>query len=149
MKTAIPRLLLSLFFLASIAGCNCSANADKNSNTPTLENSYWKLVELDGKPITAVDNQREPHIILRGGQPGVLGGSGGCNRLMGSYVLDGDSITFNKVAMTMMACAKGMETEHSFAITLEGKKNWLIKGNTLLLQDQQGKIVAQFTVQYM
>jgi heat shock protein HslJ len=48
-----------------------------------------------------------------------------------------------------MACAKGMETEHSFAITLEGKKNWLIKGNTLLLQDQQGKIVAQFTVQYM
>lgn len=78
MKTAIQRLLLSIFFFTCIAGCNCNAiNDDKNSNTPTLENSYWKLVELDGKPVATIDNQREPHIILRGGQPGALSGSGG------------------------------------------------------------------------
>jgi heat shock protein HslJ len=150
MKTATSRLLFLLFFLAGIAGCNCKdTNASNDSNSPTLENSYWKLVELNGKPVAVVDNQKEPHIILRGGEPAALGGSGGCNRLMGSYTMDGNIITFNKIAMTMMACPNGMNTEHIFAATLEGKKHWFIEGNTLLLQDQQGKIIARFTVQYM
>jgi heat shock protein HslJ len=150
MKTAMSRLLFVLFFLTSLAGCNCkNATVANNTGGPTLENSYWKLVELNDKPVTVAENQREPHIILRGGKPPALGGSGGCNRLMGSYELDGSTITFGDIAMTMMACVQGMETEHLFTTALEGKKHWLIEGNTLLLKNEQGKIVARFTVQYM
>lgn len=150
MKTTMSRLLFVLFFLTILAGCHCkNATAANNTGGPTLENSYWKLVELNGKPVTVAENQREPHIILRGGKPPALGGSGGCNRLMGSYELDRDTITFDKIAMTMMACVQGMDTEQFFTATLEGKKHWLIGGNTLLLKNGQGKIVARFTVQYM
>lgn len=147
MKTA-SHLSLALFLLAVIAGCT-GKTTQTNSTTSSLENSYWKLVELNGKTIVTPERQREAHIILRGGEPPALGGSGGCNRLMGSYTISGNTITFGNTAMTMMACPQGMETEYEFTEVLRGKKQWLITGDTLLLKNETGKTVAQFTVQYM
>jgi heat shock protein HslJ len=95
------------------------------------------------------EHQREAHIILRGGNPPALGGSGGCNRLMGSYTLDGQYITFGNVAMTMMACPQGMDTEHAFTEALRGKKQWHASDDTLLLKDETGNTVARFVVVYL
>jgi heat shock protein HslJ len=146
MVAIIQRLLLAAFLLTATASC---ANSDEVVNTPPLENSYWKLVELNGKPVTVTDNQQEAHIILRGGEPAALSGSGGCNRLMGDYTLSGDTITFGRTAMTMMACPQGMDTEQAFTAAVEGKKHWRIDGNQLLLLDDAGKTVMRFEVVYL
>ncbi len=105
MATAFQRILLGAFLLAIVASC---ANKSDVIASPTLQNIYWKLVELNGKPVTVADNQQEPHIVLRDSQPPALGGSGGCNRLRGTYALEGDAIIFDRIEAGTLLLAGAM-----------------------------------------
>ena len=68
----------------------------------------WKLVELNGKPAEAYDNQPEPYLLFDPeGAQGRISGSDGCNRLIGSYTLQGGRIGFSQLGSTMMLCPKG------------------------------------------
>ncbi|MGY6217528.1 META domain-containing protein [Methylolobus aquaticus] len=109
----------------------------------SLANTYWKLTELNGGPVKVLPQQREPHLILQSEQQR-LAGSGGCNRLLGSYTLQGASIAFGQVASTMMACVDGMEQETAFFRTLESVRAWKIRGDGLELLDDSGRVVARF-----
>jgi len=113
----------------------------------TLVNTHWRLVELDGEPVTVADNQQEPHIRLQQEDSRVTG-SGGCNRLMGSYELDGTRLTFGPVASTMMACPEGMDQEHAFGVALDATTGYLITGETLQLWDEDGLVCARFEATY-
>ncbi|MBV8134819.1 MAG: META domain-containing protein [Deltaproteobacteria bacterium] len=82
---------------------------------------------------------------LPGAQLGVTASRriGGCNRLTGSYELNGDRLTFRQVAITMMACLKGMTTENAFMKTLAEVKTWKIVGEELELFDRDGHLAAR------
>ena len=118
------------------------------ASTATLENTYWKLTRLGGEAVTVADNQREPHLILQAEQKRVVG-SGGCNRMMGSYTLDGSRLTFSQMAGTMMACPQGMDVERAYYAALPGVATWRIDGETLELFDAAGASVAEFESRYM
>jgi uncharacterized lipoprotein NlpE involved in copper resistance len=60
-----------------------------------LENTYWKLTRLGDGPVTVAAQQPEPHVILNP-ESRRVGGSGGCNRLVGSYERHGDRLTFGQ-----------------------------------------------------
>jgi putative lipoprotein len=111
--------------------------------TATLENTYWKLAALGDEPVTAHPNQREPHLVLKPEQQRVSG-SGGCNRFFSNYKLDGDKLSFGQVGSTMMACAVGMDTEHSFLKMFPKVNSWRITGQQLELQDADHKTIATF-----
>jgi heat shock protein HslJ len=117
------------------------------SETPrpdrTLTNTYWKLTELNGAAVTVLPKQREPHMILQSAG-NRLAGSGGCNRMMGAYTLDGPSVSFGQVASTMMACVGGMEQESAFFQALETARAWKIQSDNLELLDESGAAVAHF-----
>lgn len=119
-----------------------SAPHPTTKSTATLENTYWKLMQLGKGPVTA-DPQREPYLTLQPEQKRVSG-FGGCNRMMGSYTIAGDQLTFGQMAGTMMACPKGMETEAAFHKTLGSVARWKIVGEKLELFDAAGASVAQF-----
>lgn len=51
--------------------------------TSDLQNTYWKLTALNGKPVFVAEQQREPSLVLHSEKLRVTG-SGGCNRMMGS-----------------------------------------------------------------
>ena len=108
-----------------------------------LENTYWKLTSLGKAPVTAVANQREAHFILQQAGRRVTG-SGGCNRIMGSYERDGAKLTFGRMASTMMACQETMETERNFLTALEQVRTARVTRNQLELFDASGTVVAQF-----
>ena len=129
--------------LAAVALAGCTAIAEHTAGDEPLENTYWKLIDLEGAAVEAVDNQREAHIVLHTEESRVAG-SGGCNRLMGSYQLDGDALSFGQLATTMMACADGMQTEHQFLGVLEGVSAWEVTGTSLTLKDGAGDDVARF-----
>jgi heat shock protein HslJ len=99
-------------------------------------------VRLQGEPVTAAENQREPHIILRP-QDQRVAGSGGCNRLLGGYRLDGNRIAFEKFASTVMACPAGMEQEQAFLGALAQAARWRVLGSHLELLDAHGEIIAR------
>ena len=107
-----------------------------------LEKTHWKATELDGKPVPAAESTREGYILLGG--TGRVGGSDGCNRVIGSYVLTGDGIKFGALAGTQMACPNTAETERGLRTALSAAARWRIEGDRLELFDATGGRLAQF-----
>ena len=111
--------------------------------TASLENSYWKLTRLLDAEIKAPSGEQEPHFVLNPDTHRVSGADG-CNRLSGSYQIDGDRITFSQMISTMMACVEGTDTEKAFRDALNEVSTWKITGRQLELFDASGKLRATF-----
>jgi copper homeostasis protein (lipoprotein) len=117
-------------------------------STAELRDTSWKLTRLNGAPVAVGFKQREPHIVLHSKEQR-FAGSGGCNRIMSSYKLDGEKLSFGKMAMTKMACPEGMEQEKEFVATLQRVRRWKITGQHLDLFDEAGKKVARLQAAYL
>lgn len=113
------------------------------ATNPTLENTSWKLTLLGNSSVTAPSPQREAYFLLEPANHRVSG-SGGCNRLMGSYELSGEQLKFGPMAGTRMACPEGMDTEQAFLKSLGQVSKWKITGQNLELFDADGKVLAKF-----
>jgi heat shock protein HslJ len=120
-----------------------TVSAPAARTTAGLLNTYWRLTELGGQQITTPAGARELHMVLSSENQRVSGFSG-CNRMMGGYVLAGDTLKFDQLAGTMMACAGDMETEKRFLAMFSKVGRWEITGETLRLLDTGGTTVARF-----
>lgn len=108
----------------------------------SLTETHWNLIELDGNPVTA-SNESQPYIYLQV-QGDKLSGSGGCNRLFGSFDLSGSSLQFHSVAATMMACpGDAMKYESQLADALRLTTGFQISGEVLSLRVDD-RVLAQF-----
>ena len=117
-----------------------------NLATASLENTYWKLTRLRDSAIST-SPKNEPHLILDS-ETRQVSGSSGCNRLVGSYTLEGDHLSFGHTAGTMMACLEGMDTEKAFLQALQQVNSWKITGQHLELFDTDGKQIAGFEARH-
>lgn len=109
----------------------------------SLTDTYWKLLEVGGQPVAVADQMREPQLVLNG-QDGRFAGSGGVNRLMGGYTLDGNSLTFAQVASTMMAGPpEAMQQEQAIVAALGNVRGFSIAGDQLTLVDDSGRPVLK------
>ncbi|MCF1716687.1 copper resistance protein NlpE N-terminal domain-containing protein [Flavihumibacter sp. RY-1] len=114
-----------------------------------LTEKYWKLVELNGKPVTKTDDMRkEPHMILHtAGRR--INATGGCNNMMGGYeILPDNRIRFTKMASTLMACPN-MEVEDRFREVLEMADNYNLDGDKLVLNKARMAPLARFEAVYL
>ena len=109
---------------------------------------YWKLVELNGRPIPTLD--REPHLILETGT-GRLRGFGGCNGFSASYQLDEtrSRIRIERIASTMMSCTPGMAVEGAFHEVLRTADNYSLSGDRLTLNRARMAPLARFEAVYL
>jgi len=124
------------------AGCETAPKATPTAASP-LQETYWKLTRLGDAAVTTSEQQREAHFVLHRDNARVSG-SGGCNRLLGGYTLDGDRLSFGNLGSTMMACVDGMEQEQRFLATLKLVARWQVSGQQLTLLDAAGKPLARF-----
>ena len=109
----------------------------------SLTNTYWKIIEVDGQPVAAAQQMREPQLVLNG-QDGRFVGSGGVNRLMGGYIVDGKGLTFSQVASTMMAGApEAMQQEQAIVVALGAVRGFSITGDQLTLANDSGQPVLR------
>lgn len=122
-------------------GAESGVSSGADMTVAALENTYWKLTRLGDGPVPVAPQPRAPHLILHPRSHGVSG-SGGCNRLIGSYELEGERLTFGQLASTRMACAEGMQLEAAFLAALEKVRSWNIVGRHLDLFDDAGDAVA-------
>jgi putative lipoprotein len=110
-----------------------SEEATIHGSPATLAGTYWKLVELEGKPVVAVDNVREAHLKFME-QEKRIAGVGGVNQLMGTYSLEGEKLTIQPGGMTMMAGPEAlMEQEQRFTKMLKNVTGYRIDGQTMEL----------------
>ena len=106
----------------------------------SLEGTYWRATELAGKPVVAQDPKREAHLQFQAGR---VTGSDGCNRLTGSYQLNGDRVTFGQMIGTQMACLNPGGTEGPFRDALNASR-LTVAGDRLELFDAAGARLAAF-----
>ncbi|MBL0341176.1 MAG: copper resistance protein NlpE N-terminal domain-containing protein [Bacteroidetes bacterium] len=102
---------------------------------PSVEEKYWKLIQLHGSEVTPeAGNRREPNLMLKA-EGNRVTGSGGCNTFSGNYELnDENGIAFTKVIATQMECIS-METEPKFLRILSIVNKYRISGDTLILSE--------------
>jgi copper homeostasis protein (lipoprotein) len=108
-----------------------------------LRNTYWKLVRLSEAPVQVAERQREPHLIFASSEPR-LSGSGGCNRVTGSFGVDGDKLRLRGMGGTMMACPTGMAQEQRILRSFEKVERYRIRGSHLEMLDAARVVIARF-----
>jgi heat shock protein HslJ len=157
-------LFLASFIALGLSGCNTARNADQSTTdgaaqteqttskaqqAHTIAEKRWKLVELEGQPITTSENQNtEAHFVLRS-EGNKVTGHGGCNVINGTYTLtEGNRIRFSKMATTMMYCP-GAEEERAFLKVFELADNYTLQGDTLMLNIGRRAPLAVFHAVYL
>jgi copper homeostasis protein (lipoprotein) len=149
-----------LFFV----GENTLTQLDKNGNKITGESpdnyiltkenyaileKYWKLTELNGKPLKPDSTLRkEPHIIFKENDNKIVG-HGGCNSIFGTEELKaGNRISLSRLGSTYMACER-MEVESQFLKVLQTTDNYNLVGDMLVLNKGRMAPLAKFKTVYM
>ena len=108
-----------------------------------LADTYWRLTDLPGAEGFAVDPGLRAHLVLDGEEDRVSGSSG-CNRLIGTFTLNGDALIFGPLAGTRMACPPpAMELERRFHAALASVTGYSIDGEVLTFEGPDGP-VARF-----
>ena len=143
MKTLFQ--LSGLIVFAFVVGaCKTTSSSVKPQPDNSITEKYWKLIEINGKPVEATTS-REAFITLKNeGQR--VNGNGGCNTLNGTYeITPGNRIKFSQMATTMMACLN-MEIEEGLKKALEMADNYSLSedGKFLSLNRARMAPLARF-----
>ena len=143
MRRKILSAFLRVSLLMAVTGVVHGEGSKQKADAP-LEKTEWRLVWLSRTKIEAGTPQQMPYFQLDPDSHRVSG-SGGCNRLMGSYEVAGDHLKFTQMAMTRMACIHGGDTETNFSKALDQVTQWRIVKGKLLLMDADQHVVAKFS----
>ena len=136
---------MSLFILAACNGTKQAATPGSGSSA-SLTGTYWKLSELNGKPVGEAEEgkRREIYLTLTTKENRVSGNAG-CNGFGGSYTLkaDGFGLSFSQMMRTQMAC-DGLDIENEFISILEKADSYYIINNVLQLNRARMAPLAKF-----
>lgn len=137
--------LAASFLAIMLFSCKSTTPPVKVSNDIT--GKTWKLVELNGKPITLINPKSNPYFSLNMADMR-YSGNGGCNGVGGTFEIKPEimRIKFNQGMSTMMAC-DDLETERLFTKALLAADNYSVNGNTLILNKARMAPLAKFILQ--
>jgi heat shock protein HslJ len=137
MKKLTPLLLMAAMIIS------CKSTKPVAVTPAGLTGTYWKLTELNGRPVSPAAGQKE-YFLKLDKESGRVNAYAGCNQMMGSFTSpDAYRLTFSKMASTMMACPD-MSLESEFAKVLESVDNYAIADNTLSLNRARMAPLARF-----
>jgi putative lipoprotein len=107
-----------------------------------LTNHTWRLIALNGHDVDpAASKPPQMNLVEQGSR---IAGYTGCNRFMGTYVLHQQELRIEDgLAVTRMACLRGMELEADFLKALQSVDSWQIVDGILELSHQK-EVVARF-----
>jgi heat shock protein HslJ len=114
---------------------------------PPLVGTEWVAIGINngrGGVVSAVEGAR---VTANFDDEGRVAGSGGCNRFMATYEVDGDAIRIGPVAGTRMMCSEPegvSEQEGSYFAALERASSWSIREGRLQLRDADDALQVDF-----
>ena len=96
-----------------------------------LEGTYWKAIELEGKPVPSLESSREAYLLLK--DESRVSGFDGCNRVAGRWEVKRSAIKFSEMAATQMACLDTGGFDAAFRSALTSATELRIVGERLEL----------------
>jgi putative lipoprotein len=107
-----------------------------------LTNTRWRPFRIANRDIAVPERQREAWILLDSSS-GRVTGSGGCNRISGSFESSSRGrLLFGPLIHTQMACPS-IEVEAAFLRALSATRRYRIVNRRLELQDDLGRPLMQ------
>lgn len=140
-RSVFRRMALPLWVLAAAAAAGC---ATVSLDQP-IESRTWRLASIDAQPVIPSDDPRQAAQIVFDGSTQRVSGSGGCNRISGSYQRSGAQLKIGPLAATRMACldASRGQLETRFLAALQATTSYSMAGNELILLDARGQTLAK------
>lgn len=134
-----------LLFLAGFAFVNLQNMANEaEQDDLSIERviaSAWRPMRLGDSDIPA-----ETEAYVQFEADGAITGHGGCNRVFGSFEVEGISLKISPLGSTRMACPEPqMSHEFMFMEILEAATGVVIADGELSFIDDDGHIMATFT----
>jgi heat shock protein HslJ len=125
--------ILSVLFL-SIISCSPKLAPDHN-----WDQKRWTLIELKTVPVQLSGTEKDANLLFVPSQK-QFNGTGGCNRISGSYeIAKRGSIKFSNVMSTKMMC-NDQKFEDRFLEVLNEVDGYVVENNRMLLK--KGKEVV-------
>jgi heat shock protein HslJ len=117
-----------------------TTTTDSSKGKFALSETKWKLVELNGKPVT--NSTGKDYFINLDSKTGKFTAYAGCNSIGGVYVMKAETkLAFSKVFLTRMACPE-MDIENKFTKMLEKVDNYMIESDGKVLHFHKAKMAA-------
>lgn len=115
-----------------------SCTTGKVSNATLQENlpGRWNIVEVAG--LNTLESENTPFINFT--DSGTVNGNLSVNTFFGTYKVNGDSVSFGNMGMTMMA-GPGMENEIAINVAIGKCVTMELKDSLLNAKDKDGNIV--------
>ena len=106
---------------------------------PQLAGREWLIEDIGGKGV--IDNSPASLLFLPDGQ---LAGNAGCNRMIGSYTQDGETLTIGNAGATLMLCPPAlMEQETRLLDLLPAVQSYRIdETGALILSTVEGAVIT-------
>jgi heat shock protein HslJ len=134
---------LSLILLLAIGTGSCHSTKPAASLNKGLTGTYWKLIELNGRPINSPAGTNGYYIMMNKDDNRVSAFAG-CNQIMGEFAApDAFRLSFSKMASTRKACPD-MSLETELTNVLQSVDNYAIAENTLSLNKSRMAPLAKF-----
>lgn len=106
---------------------------------PVITDRDWELVTLGGRSDPRGAEGRRVTLRLEAAARRA-GGFAGCNRYGGGFRLAGDSLSFEAMVATRMACADGMDLEQQYLSVLPQLRRFEATDSTLTLSGPAGAL---------
>ncbi len=145
--------LLATMLTAAFLMTGCSTLTDQQTDTmpdenlASLQNTYWKLITLNGQPVQMSSGQREAHLILK--LENRVQGYSGCNAFRGKFSQQAETLSFGPIMMTRRACLPDNHHESVLMQLMQGDVSWSISGEQLDLHNPTHKLNATFQAVYL
>jgi heat shock protein HslJ len=136
----VAAFLIPVAAAAVLSACGSGISLDE-----PIEGPVWRLVQLGDQPVPPGREPQRDAQLQFDRASGRVSGSGGCNRLTGTFTRAGGQLRIGQVALTRMACldAERGASEARFAQMLQTVAGYRLAGAAeLTLIDAEGRTLA-------
>jgi copper homeostasis protein (lipoprotein) len=124
-------------FLRTLPGKPCEPREPQSG----IESTRWRPTRIADRAVVVAADEHEPWLVLAPRTKRVSG-SGGCDRIAGSYETGEGRLRFGTLVSTPTTCPS-MDTEAAFLAALGATRRYRVFGRILELLDDHGQLLVR------
>jgi putative lipoprotein len=118
-----------------------TGGGDPTAGANPLQGTSWRLQEIGGSSALA-----DVEATIEFSEEGRVAGNASCNQFAGSVVISSETITFQPLVLTRMACLEAINAQEDLYVrALEAAERYTVSGDELLIHTSTADQPLRFT----